>query len=203
MSSGIVTGMDSGAAPSRQAERCSPDELMHFTLLTSPSVVFPTIMLVEAIRTIRGEMRMLLRIVRRRRPNIAEMLFFSLKYLAIFAVIGHLLIQYSKGWLSARGCTVMHWLSSLSIFLCSSLVTLTLAFRCYIIFERKRRIGWSLLCLVAIQLAASMTLAAALEKYNALNEPGGYCVWRDTARTVPPIFQFNFYYVSRCRSALS
>jgi hypothetical protein len=86
------------------------------------------------------------------------------KYLGIFAVIGHLLIQYSKGWLSARECWVMHWLSLMSIFLCSSLVTLTLAFRCYIIFERKRRIGWVLLCFVAVQLAASMTLAASLEK---------------------------------------
>lgn len=92
----------------------------------------------------------------------------SPKYAGIFAVIGHLLIQYSKGWLSARGCWVMHWLSSLSVFLCSSLVTLTLAFRCYIIFERKRSIGWSLLAFVAIQLAASMTLAAGMEKVSIL-----------------------------------
>jgi hypothetical protein len=36
-------------------------------------------MLVEAIRTIPGEVRMILRVLKRRRPNIAELLFFSLK----------------------------------------------------------------------------------------------------------------------------
>lgn len=55
-------------------------------------IIAQVVLVAEVVRTFPAEIRMMCRVVRRRKPNMAEMLFLSIKYLALLGVVFDILV---------------------------------------------------------------------------------------------------------------
>lgn len=106
------------------------------------------------------------RIYKRKRINIAEILFLMIKYIALLAFICEAITDFTSGWLTARGCLVLTWIYEVGLYFTSTLISCALAWRCYVIFQRRHRVGLYLLIGLSTQLSMAMVTAAAQLKVS-------------------------------------
>ncbi|CAO1614830.1 unnamed protein product [Parajaminaea phylloscopi] len=139
---------------------------------TSPNVAQSTLIFFEGFRTLPGEVRMYGRILNRGRINIVELLFIIIKYMSLLASIVAP-IQDWTNWLNPTGCMVLSWVQQMGMMLCTTLVTSTLAWRCYIIFQRNSKVGYACLTTLAVHLFLAIFTCCAQAKYDITND--GYC----------------------------
>ncbi|PWN26498.1 hypothetical protein BDZ90DRAFT_40090 [Jaminaea rosea] len=154
----------------------TPEYFTFVLLWALPITTQVILMFFEGIRTIPGEIRMMMRIHRRGRPNIVEIIFFVIKYIAILATVMSVLQEWTP-WLTAKSCLAASWILQLGLSLCTVLVSTSLAWRCYVIFQRNRRVGLILLGGLIVHLAMSLFAAIGQAKYDIKQE--NYCGWSD------------------------
>lgn len=94
-----MVGLDATDSPDLPEDKlCGFEVMLKWQIHGSPLIIFPTIVIMESLRTIPGEIRMYSRMAQRGRPNVPEILFLSLKYLALVTVVADLLLEFGKDW---------------------------------------------------------------------------------------------------------
>ncbi|GAK64916.1 uncharacterized protein PAN0_007c3132 [Moesziomyces antarcticus] len=146
-----------------------------------PVLIAQTLLVAEIVRTYPAELRMLLRIVRRGRPNVAEIFFMVIKYLALIAVILDILVSDTFAATTDFACRSWAWTSSTFYFLCSTLVFCVIGWRARIIFRTSQKATYLISGGLVVQLAISMWTNWRVVKADALT----------VARTCAPAAQVH------------
>lgn len=137
-----------------------------------PVLIAQTLLVAEIVRTYPAEVRMLLRIVRRGRPNVAEIFFMVIKYLALIAVILDILVSDTFAATTDFACRSWAWTSSTFYFVCSTLVFCVIGWRARIIFRTSQKATYLISGGLVVQLAISMWTNWRVVKADALTVAG-------------------------------
>jgi len=135
------------------------DWLSNFMLVSYPFIIAQGLIMMECIRILPAEIRMVMRIIKRKRPNAAEVLFFTIKYFAIIGYVGNAVVRDTKYPKTILQCKMVDTVGYVFTFLSTSAVAATIAWRCYIIFQCRRRVYWMLIIALAIQISLSVWTA--------------------------------------------
>ncbi|PWN27464.1 hypothetical protein BDZ90DRAFT_279810 [Jaminaea rosea] len=145
------------------------------TLQSWPMFARQAILGLEILASCPAEIRIVHRLFQRGgKANVSEGLFFALKYLAITAFVADVVNTLSKGILTDRGCAASAWVSALAYFLASTIVTLAIALRAYIVFGRNIRClqATAVLCFVHLAVAILGSISIDKATWSVL----GFCV---------------------------
>ncbi|CDR88090.1 uncharacterized protein SPSC_03676 [Sporisorium scitamineum] len=139
-----------------------------------PVIIAQTLLVAEIIRTYPAELRMFTRLLARRKPNMAEIFFVLIKYLALIGVTLDILVMMTFAARTNFDCASWAWTSSTVYFLCSSLVFCVVGWRARIIFRTSRLASWLLVVGLVGQFAVAMWTNWRVSKADALT-PAGTC----------------------------
>lgn len=139
-----------------------------------PVMIAQALLVAEIVRTYPAEIRMLLRLWQRRKPNMAEIFFILIKYLTLVAVICDILVNETFAAKSNFHCRSWAWTSSTFYFVCSTLVFCVVGWRARIIFRTSRLASYLLSAGLVAQFAVSMWTNYRVDKADALT-PAGTC----------------------------
>ncbi|PWZ03382.1 hypothetical protein BCV70DRAFT_224840 [Testicularia cyperi] len=133
------------------------------------------LLMAEILRTIPAEVRLLTRLIRRRKPNMAECLFVAIKYFALIAVVLDVILSATFVANSQDDCHNWAWTSSTMYFLCSWLVFCAIVWRATIIFSTYKWIAYTCYLGLAGQLAMALWTNYRVVKPDDYS-PAGVCV---------------------------
>lgn len=139
-----------------------------------PVMIAQTLLVSEVVRTYPAEIRMLLRLYQRKKPNMAEIFFILIKYLTLIAVIFDILVTETFAAKSDFDCRSWAWTASTFYFLCSSLVFCVVGWRARIIFRTSQLASYLLSAGLVVQFAIAMWTNYRVDKADALS-PAGTC----------------------------
>lgn len=139
-----------------------------------PLMIAQTLLVAEIIRTYPAEIRMLMRVYQRKKPNMAEIFFVLIKYLTLIAVICDILVTETLAAKSDLACRWWAWTSSTFYFLCSTLVFCVIGWRARIIFRTRKLATYLITAGLVGQLAIAMWANTRISKADALS-PAGTC----------------------------
>ena len=137
-------------------------------------MIAQALLVAEVVRTYPAEIRMILRLCQRRKPNMAEIFFVLIKYLTLIAVILDILVTETFAAKSEFDCRSWAWTSSTFYFVCSSLVFCVIGWRARIIFRPSPLAGYLLSAGLVVQFAIAMWTNYRVDKADALS-PAGTC----------------------------
>ncbi|KAN0060867.1 hypothetical protein ACQY0O_006601 [Thecaphora frezii] len=153
--------------------------LQDFTLeqlwWNTPLIVAQALLLSEIVRTYPAELSMIRRIIKRKKPNLAEMMFFSIKYVSLISVVLTTLVQLTKVPGTDARCVAFSWASNIFTFSICTLVVMTIAWRTSIIFHGQRKVQYLLGAGLALQICLSGWAVAVYFKLTRVT-PTGLCV---------------------------
>ncbi|EPQ28194.1 uncharacterized protein PFL1_04022 [Pseudozyma flocculosa PF-1] len=162
----------------------------------APLVISQALLLAEVLRTYPAEAAMLRRIYVRKKLNLAEMMFFSIKYTSLLSVILTTLVQLTKVPGTDARCMAFSWASNILTFAICTLVVATIAWRTSIIFHRSRRVLALLGAGLLVQVG--LTAWAVINYYRTpIALPNGLCAPQQTNHKADPSFfeLSTFWYV--------
>ncbi|SPO21497.1 uncharacterized protein UTRI_00984_B [Ustilago trichophora] len=139
-----------------------------------PTMIAQTLLVAEILRTYPAEIRMLLRLCQRKKPNMAEIFFVLIKYLALIAVILDILVTETFAAKSDFDCRSWAWASSTFYFVCSSLVFCVIGWRARIIFRTSQLASYLISAGLAVQIGIALWTNYRVSKADALS-PAGTC----------------------------
>ncbi|SJX61460.1 uncharacterized protein SRS1_10528 [Sporisorium reilianum f. sp. reilianum] len=139
-----------------------------------PIIITQTLLVAEIIRTYPAELRMLTRLVQRKKPNMAEIFFVLIKYLALVAVTLDILVMMTFAPQTDFDCRSWAWTSSTLYFVCSTLVFCVVGWRARIIFRTCRVASYLLAVGLVGQFSVAMWTNTRVSKVDALT-PAGTC----------------------------
>lgn len=137
-------------------------------------MIAQTLLIAEIVRTYPAEIRLLLRLVARRKPNMAEIFFFLIKYLTFIAVICDILVTETFAAKSDGDCKGWAWTSSTLYFIASSLVFGVVGWRARIIFRTNRIASYLIALGLLGQFVVAMWTNTRVDKADAFT-PAGTC----------------------------
>lgn len=124
----------SSPEPDSSGGQSSPDQQMPslsflnvIVTMMYPSIAAQMVILLECIRTVPAEVRMYRRAWIRKRFNAAEVLFFAIKYMSLFAFICDALIENTSYIKSGGVCYAIHSMYYTFMLLSVSLVAVAIA----------------------------------------------------------------------------
>ncbi|KAK0547081.1 hypothetical protein OC846_005010 [Tilletia horrida] len=138
-----------------------------------PVIASQVLLVTELVRKVCVDFRMINRARKRGRPNLSELLYFTIKIFALGAVLTDIMLQESNSWTSGRACYATSKLSDLLWYLSSTWVAVALAWRTYVIFGRSVVVLRILCCGLACQIALVIASVAKAHAYKATDR--GYC----------------------------
>lgn len=139
-----------------------------------PGMIAQSLLVAEIIRTYPAEIRMLMRVCQRKKPNMAEIFFILIKYLTLIAVICDILVTETFAAKSDIDCRSWAWTASTFYFLCSTLVFCVIAWRARIIFRTSKLATYLITAGLVGQFAVAMWTNTRVSKADALT-PAGTC----------------------------
>ncbi|KAJ1019427.1 hypothetical protein NDA16_004544 [Ustilago loliicola] len=139
-----------------------------------PAIIAQALLVAEIIRTYPAEIRLLMRVCQRKKPNMAEIFFILIKYLTLIAVIFDILVTETFAAKSDFACRSWAWTSSTFYFLCSTLVFCVIGWRARIIFRTCKLATYLITAGLVGQFAVAMWTNARVSKADALT-PAGTC----------------------------
>ncbi|SNX82760.1 uncharacterized protein MEPE_01466 [Melanopsichium pennsylvanicum] len=138
------------------------------------TMIAQTLLMAEVVRTYPAEIRMILRLRQRKKPNMAEIFFILIKYLTLIAVILDILVTETFYAKSDFDCRSWAWTSSTFYFVCSSLVFCVIGWRARIIFRTSNLASYLISAGLVVQFAIAMWTNYRVDKADALS-PAGTC----------------------------
>ncbi|CEH12387.1 hypothetical protein CBOM_00375 [Ceraceosorus bombacis] len=173
--------------------------LNHAISWTYPIIAAQVIAMLECVRVLPAEVRMIMRAYKRRRLNAAEMLFFMIKYATVLSFSLDLTIQLTQLLQSDDACLGASWASLFFLFFASSTVVASLCWRAHIIFHRSL-FSRNLLCIgLLVQIGISIYTLSKQGKFDTLFSDGtaAYCNLRSqvdpvlASRPPPPWYSLS------------
>lgn len=143
-----------------------------------PIMIAQGLLVAEIVRTYPAEIRMILRLWKRKKPNMAEIFFIMIKYLTLIAVIFDILVTETFAAKSDFDCRSWAWTSSTFYFLCSSLVFCVIGWRARIIFRTSQLATYLISAGMVGQFVVAMWTNSRVEKADTLT-PAGTCAPAD------------------------